>query len=140
MANVPRYHILRSIRMHRKSSQSGSSVTRCWNYTLVSYPNSPTFVKIETKAAFSLKLTSFKIALKVTKYLYYFYKKICCKKLSKIAHSGHAVWVQRILRYLIEASGQARFLRRGEDEGPIVALDHRVGDALEVPGPLANLV
>ena len=40
---------------------------------------------------FSWKVTYFKIAQKVVKYLGYFYKKFYCKELSKIAQSGHSV-------------------------------------------------
>ena len=38
------------------------------------------------------------------------------------------------------AGGEAGLLRRGEDERLVVALDHRVGHALEVPRPLAHAV
>ena len=41
---------------------------------------------------------------------------------------------------LVEAGGEAGLLRRGEDERLVVALDHRVGHALEVPRPLAHAV
>ena len=41
---------------------------------------------------------------------------------------------------LVEAGGEAGLLGRGEDERLVVALDHRVGHALEVPRPLAHAV
>ena len=39
--------------------------------------------------SFHSKVIIFKIVLKVTKYLGYFWAKICCQELSKIAQSGH---------------------------------------------------
>ena len=53
---------------------------------------SPNFLKLATKVtkvAFYYKVTYFKIAEKVSKYLGHFNDQICCLELSKIAQSGH---------------------------------------------------
>ena len=50
------------------------------------------------------------------------------------------VYLPMIIIYLVQAGRQAGLLGGGEDEGPVVTLDHRVGHPLEVPRPLANLV
>jgi len=45
-----------------------------------------------------------------------------------------------VATYFIETSCQAGLLGGGEDESPVVTLDHGVWHPLEVPRPLANLV
>ena len=51
--------------------------------------NFETLAQKLAKEAFNHKVMFFKIVHKVTKYLDYFCKKICCNELSKIAQSGH---------------------------------------------------
>ena len=62
------------------------SLTRCWNK---SCPNVSNSCPISNHSSLNSKSEIFNIAQRVSKYLRYFCKKICCQELSKMAQSGH---------------------------------------------------